>query len=96
MNETECQKGRLEALSPIVRAVVTTHAVEKPGVLGPTLIHLANEYLLNTPFDTQTPDFRSGFARVAAIASTVSARAGSRAAPSRSSPNWSARQAKAR
>ena len=87
MNETEWQKGRLEALSPIARAVVTAHKVEKPGVLGPTLIHLANEYLLDTPFDTQTPDFRSGFARVAAMASTKAAMVSARAGTSPRSPH---------
>ena len=61
MNETEWQKGRIEALSLIVRAVVRAHKVEESGCLGPTLIHLANEYLLDTPLETQTPDFRSGF-----------------------------------
>ena len=61
MNETEYQKGRLEALSLIVRAFVTVRKDAEPGPLGPTLIHLANRYFLNTPFDTQTVDFHSGF-----------------------------------
>ena len=61
MNETEYQKGRLEALSLIVRSVVTARRDAKPEPLGPTLIHLSNRYLLDTPLDMQTVDFRSGF-----------------------------------
>ena len=61
MNETEHQKGRLEALSLIVRAVVTARRDAKPEPLGPTLIRLSNRYLLDTSLDTQTVDFRSGF-----------------------------------
>lgn len=59
MNETEYQKGRVEALSLIVGAIVT--ARREPHPLGPTLIHLSNKYLLDNPLDTQTLAFREGF-----------------------------------
>ena len=61
MNETEYQKGRLEALSLIVGAVVAARRDAKPETLGRTLIRLANRYLLDALFDTQTVDFRRGF-----------------------------------
>ena len=61
MNETECQKGRLEALSLIVRAIVTAHNEPEPAPLGPRLIRLANQYFLDVPFDMHTVEFRSGF-----------------------------------
>ena len=61
MNETERQKGRLEALSLIVRAIVTAHNELESGPLGPPLIRLVNQYFLDTSFETQTVDFRSGF-----------------------------------
>ena len=61
MNETEYQKGRLEALSLIVRAIVTVGTDAESGSLGATLIHLANRHSLDTPLDTQAADFRMGF-----------------------------------
>ena len=62
-NETQQQEGRLEALSLIVRAVVTAREEARSGALGPTLIQIANRYFLDTPFETRTVDFRIGFER---------------------------------
>ena len=61
MNETEYQMGRLEALSLIVRAIVTVGKDPNSGSFGSTLIHLANRHFLDTPPDTQTADFHRGF-----------------------------------
>lgn len=48
-------------LSLIVKAIVAARDDEEPRPLGPAFVHLANRFLLDTPFQTQHVDFHCGF-----------------------------------
>ena len=63
MNETDFQSGRLEALSLILGGIVAAQRIGETRLFGRDLVHLVNQYLLETPLDSQRPDFRVGFQR---------------------------------
>ena len=60
MSETEYLKGRLDALSLMVGAIFA-EMPQKDARFRPLLVHLANQYLMDAPLETQSAAFRSGF-----------------------------------